>query len=218
MIGKSKFRALKTSLVQLLLLAVTGGMAFLLWRNQLTSLANGLAERATKPASTGAPINAFKSSQPIPTNVSWSLNITNAPMPAGEVVGSIHGNGFLCERAILKAGRLSLRQGQTGPPDLALTVSLGARQPEELSGKTVVVTPVAPVPAPRVVLRWKDERQEPVTEHIHSGYAMKLIFGTVANGRIHGRIFIALPDEQKSFAAGTFEADIVKPNQPLAGK
>jgi hypothetical protein len=216
--GKSTSRKLKTSLAQLLLLVATGGMAFLLWRNELTSLANGLAERATSPVKKVAPPPAFKSSQPIPSNVSWSLNITNAPMPAGEVVGSIHGNGFLCERATLKAGRLLLRQGQGGPPDLGITVTLGARQPAELSGKTVVVTPNAPVPAPRVVLRWKDDQQEPVTEHIHSGYAMKLMFGLATNDRIHGRIFIALPDEQKSFAAGTFDAEMIKPAAPLAGK
>ena len=144
--------------------------------------------------------------------------MTNAPIPNGDVVGNIHGNGFLCERATLKAGRLSLRQGTSGLPDLAITVSLGSRNLAELSGKSVVITPHAPVPAPRVVLRWKDDQQEPVTEHIHSGYAMKLWLGPLTNDRVRGKIFIALPDDQKSFAAGTFEAEVVKPSQPLAGK
>src|SRR5271165_1544110 len=43
--GKSKFQNLKASLTPLLLLIGTGGVAFFLWRDELTSLANGLAER-----------------------------------------------------------------------------------------------------------------------------------------------------------------------------
>lgn len=215
---KSGRKAVKAALAPLLVLIVTGGTAFLLWRNELTGLANGLAEKATHPAPKPQAVSAFQSSHPIPTGVSWTLNLTNAPIPNGEVVGSIHGNGFLCERATFKAGRLSLRQGTAGLPDLAVTVSMGVQQPEDLTGKAVVVTPNGTIPAPRVVIRWKDEQQEPVTEHIHGGYAMKLTFGSVQNGRIHGRIFIALPDAKKSFAAGNFEAEIIRPTPPLAGK
>lgn len=216
--GKSKHRSLKATAAPLVLLLGTGGVAFLLWHNELCSLANGLAERATNPGSKTATPPVFRSPHPVPTTVSWTLNLTNSSIPNGDVVGSIHGNGFLCERATFKAGRLSLRQGSAGVPDLGITVSMGVRQPEELKGKAVIVTPINPVPAPRVVLRWKDDQQEPVTEHIHGGYAMKLIFGTVSNGRLHGRIFIALPDDQKSFAAGNFDAEITQPNQPIAGK
>jgi len=146
------------------------------------------------------------------------MNLTNVPIPNGEVVGSIHGNGFLCEHASFKTGKLSLRQGMPGTTDLGITISLGTLQAEQLVGKAVVVTPANPVPAPRVVLRWKDDHQEPVTEHIHAGYAMKVIFGTVSAGRIRGRIFIALPDDQKSFVAGNFDAEISPSGQPLAGK
>jgi hypothetical protein len=202
----------------LLMLVVTGGIAFLLWRNDLKSLANGLAERATGPILQPVEPMVFKSPHPIPTNVTWTLSITNAAIPNSEVAGSVHGNGFLCERATFKAGRLSFRQGLTSVPDLGITVSLGVQQAEQLVGKAVVVTPKNPVPAPRVALRWKDDQREPVTEHIHSGYTMKAVFGTVTDGRLRGRIYIALPDDQKSFAAGNFNAEIVTTSQPLAGK
>jgi hypothetical protein len=216
--GKSKRRSLKAALTPLLLLIGTGGTAFLLWHDELNGLANGLAERATNPTLRKPAPSAFQSPHPIPTGVAWTLNLTNANVPNGDVVGSIYGNGFQCERATFKAGRLSLRQGLIGVPDLGITVSMGVRQPEELKGKAVIVTPNNPVPAPRIVLRWKDDQQEPVTEHIHGGYAMKLIFGPVSNGRLRGRIFIALPDERKSFAAGNFDAEITQANQPIAGK
>jgi hypothetical protein len=217
-IQKTKLQNLKASLVPVLVLMGTGSLAFLLWHSQLATLANGWAERATKSAAKVTTANVFRSPHPVPSNVTWTLNVTNAPIPNGEVVGSIHGNGFLCEHATFKADRLSLRQGSASHPDLGITVTLGGRRPEELAGKAIVVSPTIPIPAPRVVLRWKDDLQEPVTEHIHAGYAMKIIFGPIADSRISGRIFIALPDEQKSFAGGSFDAEIVRPSQPLAGK
>ena len=215
---KSRLENLKKSLVPLALLITTGGIAFLLWHNQLTSLANGLAERATGPAPKPAAPVGFSSPHPIPDTVKWTLDVTNAAMPNSQVAGAIHGFGFLCERATFKGGRLSLRQGSGAVTDLAITVSLGVRQPEQLIGKVIIVTPSNPVPAPRVALRWKDDQQEPVTQHIHSGYAMKILFGTLTSGRLHGRIYIALPDDQKSFAAGNFDAEIINPVRPLAGK
>jgi len=214
--GGARSRRLRASATSFLVLLATGGAAFLLWRNQLNSLANGLAERATRPAIQPQTVNVFQSPHPVPTQVQWSLDVTNAPIPSGDVVGRIHGNGFLCERATLKGGRLSLRQGSPTSPDLGITVALGVRQPEELSNKLIVIT--TNTPGPRVALRWKDELQEPVTQRVHASYAMKVIFGQAVGDRIHGRIYIALPDELKSFAAGNFDAEIVKPAQPLAGR
>jgi hypothetical protein len=217
-LGSSRARNLKASLIPVLVLCGTGSIAFLLWHNELTSLANGLVERAASSAPNQSAPHPFQSPHPVPSGVSWTLNVTNAVIPNGELAGRIHGNGFLCERSSFKAGRLSFRQGASSLPDLGITVSLGVRQPEDLNGKAIVVAPNGPGQAPRVVLRWKDDQQEPVTEHIHAGYAMKLVFGPVVEGRIRGRIFIALPDDQKSFAGGNFEAEISRPIQPLANK
>jgi hypothetical protein len=215
---KSALEHFKASLIPVSLLVATGGVAFFLWHGEINTLANKLADRATRSPAKAPPAPAFRSSYPIPDNVLWSLNPTNAAIPSGEVVGSIHGHGFRCERAVLKGDRLSLRQGAAGPPDLGFTVTLSAKRAEELSGKAILVSPNVPVSAPRVVLRWKDDLQEPVTQHFHSGYAMKLMFGRIADGKIYGRIYIALPDEQKSFAAGNFEAEVTSPIDPIVGK
>jgi hypothetical protein len=214
---KSALEQLK-GFMPLSLLVATAGAAFCLWHGEIITLANKLADRATRSPVKAPAAPAFRSSYPIPDNVRWSLNPTNAAIPGGEVVGSIHGHGFRCERAVLKEDRLSLRQGAAGPPDLGFTVTLSATRAEELSGKVVMISPNAPVSAPRVVLRWKDDQQEPVTQHFHSGYAMKLMFGRIADGKIYGRIYIALPDEQKSFAAGNFEAEVTRPIEPIVGK
>jgi hypothetical protein len=215
--GKAAHRRGRGVLIPLVLLVSTAGIAFFLWHNQLTRLANGFADRATRAPAHEPPPMPFRSPHPIPSNIAWTLNATNVAIPDSAVAGSVHGQGFLCERAVLKGDRLSLRQGPAGPPELGITVSLSGRNAQELSGKTVFVNPSTPVPAPRVVLRWKDDQQEPVTQHIHAGYAMKLLFGRIAENKIYGRIYIALPDEQKSFAAGNFEAEISRAAEPLAG-
>jgi hypothetical protein len=196
----------------------TGGVAFLLWHNQLTRLANRVAEKAAGPMPQPATPNAFASPHQVPSNVNWTLNPTNAPIPAGDVAGRVHGHGFLCEHATWKSGRLSLRQGPTGSPDLGITISLGPRQPEDFGGKVILVNPATPAPGPRIVLRWKSDQQEPITEHVHVGYALKLIFAPVVDGRVRGKVYIALPDDEKSFAAGNFDAEIVGTTRPLAGK
>jgi len=40
------------------------------------------------------------------------------------------------------------------------------------------------------------------------GYVMKLSFAQAQNGRVAGRIYVCLPDEEKTVVAGTFEAEI----------
>ncbi len=176
------------------------------------------AVRAPAPAGTNAlpqpvaPV-ALNTKYPIPTNITWTLDLTNAVFPETTAAGSIHGSGFLCERAILQGGRLSLLQGKTSPWDLAIVVNLFARQGEELSGKTVQIPSDRPR-APHVVLRWKDEQQQVRSDTISSGYALNVVFGGATNGRMPGKIYICLPDETKSFVAGTFDAEIKKAPPP----
>jgi hypothetical protein len=150
-------------------------------------------------------------SYPIPTNINWSLNLANATFPDMIAAGSIHSSGFFCERATIQGGLLTLRQGRGSPPDLGITVYLVAKQGEDLSGKTAEVTPERIAPAPRVVLRWKEQNGKSATETLTGGYALKLAFGQAANGWILGRIYICLPDAAHSFVAGTFSAEIRHP-------
>ncbi len=152
----------------------------------------------------------------MPTNISWTLDLTNAVFPDTAAAGRIHGSGFFCEKAVLRGGQLILAQGKTFPWDLGLALRLIARQGEELSHKTVEITPDRPH-ALQVVLRWKDEQQHAATETIDHGYLLKVAFGQATNGRMPGQIYICLPDEAKSFVAGAFDAEIKKPTPQKSG-
>jgi hypothetical protein len=155
-----------------------------------------------------------KSVYPVPTNVSWSLNLANQKFPDAVAAGQIRGSGFQCERAVLQGGNLSLRQGKTWPPDLGISIALFAKQGEELSGKSVEVSADRQPPVPRVVLRWKDENGQPLSHNFQSGNALKLQFGEAASGRMPGRIYLCFPDDSKSVVAGAFDAEIRKPSPP----
>ena len=159
---------------------------------------------------------ALNTNYPVPANITWTLDLTNAVVPDATAAGRIHGSGFLCEKAYLQGGHLSLSQGKTWPWDMGLTVHLYARQGEELSGKTVQIPPDR-LRAPRVILRWKDAQQQPATETINNGYALRVVFGQATNSHMPGNIYICLPDSDKSFVAGTFDAEITRLPPPSPG-
>jgi hypothetical protein len=186
--------------VALVVTLLVGGTAMFLWVEDILKLP--IRQKVVTPP---------KTVYPVPVNVAWTMELTNAAIPEEVVAGSLNGNGFLCERAILRGGTLSLRQGRTWPPELGVSVILPAPQGELLSGKTILVGAQRPPPVPKVILRWKDEQQEPVVKEFTNGYVLKLAFGEANNGRMPGKIHVSFPDAAHSFAAGTFEAEIRKP-------
>ena len=166
------------------------------------------------PAITKAPPAATKPTVPLPPPASeatnWTLNLAEAKIPDAPANGSVIGRGFKLERATIQQGRLDLRQGPKWPPDLGVSVHLFAERTEDLSGRTVTIE-ANRATAPRTILRWKDERGEPVTQDYRQGYALRVEFGQVTNEHLPGKIFIAFPDDPKSYAAGTFNAEIRRP-------
>ena len=203
--------------IGLVVVVCAAGGATFAFRDKIFKSNRGQSDGAAKKIA--APPKVY----PIPTNISWTMDLSEATIPDATAVGSIHASGFFCERATLQGGHLTLRQGRSGPADLGITVQLFAKQGEELSGKSVEIKPERTAPLPKIVLRWKDEQQKAVTKNILEGYSLKVAFGEAANGRIPGRIYISLPDENKSFVAGTFNAEIrkvtpPKPKQPVAQK
>lgn len=204
-------KSLIATIVLVALICAVGGAAYAFRAKIFRSSRDRAQAQANAPGKKPAPPPRI---YPIPTNINWTLDLSEATIPEATAVGEIHASGFFCERATLQGGHLTLRQGRSGPADLGITVELFAQQGEDLAGKTVEIQPDRAPPLPRVVLHWKDQQQKAATRKIIGGYALKVSFGAAANGRIPGKIYISLPDENKSFVAGTFNAEIRKPNPP----
>ena len=169
---------------------------------------------ATNPAARPKPPPPPRLVRAIPTNTFWTLQLTNAVLPDGIAAGSLRGSGFLCDRATLQGGNLSLRQPHSGLLDLGVTIQLPVWQGEQWSGKTIELTPEQPPPVPRVTLQWRNEQDKTSRQNITNGYALKLSFGQAVGGQIPGKLYLALPDPAKSFVAGNFDAEIKRPPAP----
>ncbi|MCX6895929.1 MAG: hypothetical protein NTZ16_10620 [Verrucomicrobia bacterium] len=147
---------------------------------------------------------------PAANDPNWKLDLAGVILPDAPAAGRLNGKEFFCQRASLLGGSLSLRQGNKWPPELGVIISLHAVHSADLAGKTIAVTTNLTA-APRVSLRWKDDQQQPATENFNGGYALRVEFGALAGERLPGKIYLCLPDEQKSYVAGSFTAEILKP-------
>jgi DNA-directed RNA polymerase subunit RPC12/RpoP len=206
--------------ITLLILLCAAGAALYMFRDQVFPSNHQQARATTKQPGKHKGKPAAASVNPVPTNIVWSLDLTNATFPETTAGGRIQGSGFTSERASLEGGTLSLRQGKGWPPELGIAILLRARPGEDFTGKTVEVAPNQPPPVPRLILRWKDDQQQPAKQEFNGGYALKLAFGQPANGHRPGKIYLCLPDAAKSVVAGTFDAELrkPKPSQPKGSK
>jgi hypothetical protein len=192
----------------LLLLAGCAAAAFL-FHDQLFKF--GGHPTVSVPAPTNAPpTNSVATAGTLHgRETNWLLNLEAVPFPDTPAAGRIHGQDFLCERTLLQAGALILREGTKGAPDFALVINFSGAQAEVLAGKTINITSNAPLAA-RVTLRWQ-ETDQTVKDNFSTGYALRLEFGPLNDNHIPGKIYFCAPDDARSYVAGTFDAEIRQP-------
>jgi DNA-directed RNA polymerase subunit RPC12/RpoP len=160
----------------------------------------GVANQAVKPAMVA----------PQASDTNWTLNLDGVTnLPDTPAAGRIHALDFIVERANFQNGILTLRTGARGPLDFGCTINFSGAQAEALSGQTIHVTTNADTAA-RVTLHWKSDADSG-RDNFTNGYAMRLEFGTLANNRLPGKIYLCTPDAEKSYLMGTFNADARKP-------
>ena len=199
--------------VGVVLLAAAAGAVVAL-RDKLFKPAQGPVSANTNAPGAGvtsAPVVFVLAAPGSETN--WTLNLAGQAMPEAPASGRLNGRAFALERASAQGGTLTFRQGLKTPAETSFTVYLFARQGEDLARQTVNIESNWTNP-PKIVLRWKDQQQQPITRTYRQGYAMRIEFGAVANGRLPGRIYLCVPDDARSYVAGSFEAEIRKPTPP----
>ena len=138
----------------------------------------------------------------------WMLNLEAATIPDSPVAGRIHERDFICDRAILQGGALTLR----GAADLGATINFGGVLPEALVGQSINVATNAEKAA-RVILRWKEGNLS-LRENFTNGYALRIEFGLLENNHLPGKVYLCMPDAEKSYITGNFNAEIRKPKPP----
>ncbi len=151
---------------------------------------------------------------PLATAV-WSLTPPEGSIPPGRAHGSISTTDFVPDIARLeRAGRLyvlSLQQSSGGVIDRGIRVYLHPPGGASPAGQSWTVSPDTRNPAvPEVAKLWKSDPKYAAREkRFYSGYALQLELGSPAkDGAIPGKIFLALPDPEKSVVAGDFKAAV----------
>jgi DNA-directed RNA polymerase subunit RPC12/RpoP len=175
------------------------------------------APTTTAPVATTKPKPKEKPAPVAPpaNDTNWMLALDTSEIPDTPVVGRVHAQNFIVERALFRNGSLTIQQGTHGM-ELEAVINFSGAQPEDMSGKTINVTTNADKAAP-ITLRWKDDSGgKPPKEIYDAGYALRLEFGTLANNRLPGKIYLCLPDPEKSYLLGSFKADAhkLKPKAP----
>lgn len=162
---------------------------------------------AGKPA---RPVPATNAPAPMPAppsddDTNWLLNLAGVRLPDSPAGGRIHGQAFHLDRAVFAHGTLILRTGRHGPVTLGVSISFKGAQAAALAGKNINILADTNKSA-RVTLHW----QEDSTAHHESyeiNYALRLEFEALAGRHLPGRIYLCLPDPEKSYVLGRFEAE-----------
>jgi hypothetical protein len=140
----------------------------------------------------------------------WTDDLSKMKAPDKPASGKLLGGDFKVENAQLGGGRvLTLRQGKEFLPDAAVIIFLGLNPGDTLEGKKfeVAVTDEVGKPPHIHVRRMPPGEKQPQASAFVSGYAMKLEFGKAQGGKIPGKIYLCMPDDQKSYVAGTFTVE-----------
>ncbi len=146
---------------------------------------------------------------PRTSQLGWTMNLSNVNTPVTPASGRIHGEAFLVETAKMENNILTLRQGKDFFPDRAVTIFMFLKKGEALEDRTFNISTDHGFGAPHIHMKWRDEgKKAPETKIFMKEYALRLQFKERENGALPGSIFLSLPDDSKSFVAGTFLAEL----------
>jgi len=142
----------------------------------------------------------------------WTLDIASAKIPSGKANGTISGSPFVIDRAYLQkmptGYALTVRQGGGYQADREVLISLPLKPSENLDARTWKIGPSTTNTSPRITKRWMAGGRQ-YTKVYTNGYVLTLEFGKSSMDGLPARIFVALPDEEKTVVGGSFEASFL---------
>ena len=170
------------------------------------------AEMATKPDPTLAmPMIA-------PT---WSLDAAAATIPQGRVNGSSGGKDWHIDNVRLDRGPalalLTFQEGAGTAADHEVLIYLPAPAAENLAGKKWSVTKESTSrQTMQIIRKWTaDPRYAPTQKAFPKGYVLKLELDEPTRDWQQGRIYLALPDTNKTVLAGEFSISVPRKPESL---
>jgi hypothetical protein len=142
----------------------------------------------------------------------WEMDPAKHTIPAGGVKGRVGGAEVSLEAAV-EGNDLVFRTGKDVTPERRMLLKLRKSADESLENRKWAVRQDTPAGAavPEV---WLELPPQPI-HAFSSGYALTLELGQRKDGKVPGKVYLSLPDDEKSFLAGTFTADYARaPGEP----
>ncbi len=200
-------------LIGVIVLVLAAGATTFVFRGKIFR-----SENAAMPKTVAAITNSAPPPKPAPvappaSDTNWMMVLDDAVTPNMTAAGRIHGQDFICERVNFQNGTLTLRAGARGPIESGVQINFSGALAESLAGQTINVIADTNKSA-RITLHWKDASGTIQKENYDDSYALRLEFGALGKNRLSGKIYLCLPDAEKSYLMGTFNADARKPKPP----
>lgn len=167
----------------------------------------------TPPPAEAAP-PAEPVEKPLPVIApAYHLDLAEAEIPKSRLNGQVGGTNFAPESLRLDAAAgvqvLRFTEGALTSPEREILIYLRPKPGAALAGEKFSISKeMRGAGVPQISKRWKsDPRYAAQIKTYSTGYAMKLEFGEpTAEGVLPGKIYLALPDPEKSVVAGLFKA------------
>jgi DNA-directed RNA polymerase subunit RPC12/RpoP len=138
-----------------------------------------------------------------PAKSEWTSDISKVSFPDHSVSGKLHGSDFTLKTASFRNGDLKLSDGN----GMLLDVY---RLDKDIEGQRYEIKSTDNDNTnPRIKMTW-NEGDVAQASTFNKGYGMKLQFDQAINRTISGRIYLCLPDNSKSYVAGTFKVRLPK--------
>jgi DNA-directed RNA polymerase subunit RPC12/RpoP len=138
-----------------------------------------------------------------PAKSGWTSDISKISFPDHPVSGKLHGFDFTLKTASFRNGDLKISSGN----GMLLDVF---RLDESVEGQRYEIHSIdSDSTNPHVKMTWNEGDVVQTSTYI-KGYGMKLQFDQAINRTISGRIYLCLPDNSKSYVAGTFKVRLPK--------
>lgn len=136
----------------------------------------------------------------------WTTDLDKMSFPNHPARGEIHGTNF------------AFRTASYRPPNVRITSANHLLMElrgvgDTIEGKSYEIHATDANKAnPRVRIVWNEEGAS-ASVVFSKGYAMRLEFGQAVNGVVRGKIYVCLPDDAKSYVAGTISVKLLpRPN------
>ena len=133
------------------------------------------------------------------------MDPANHTVPGRPAFGRIAGRPFGPDVS-LQGNTLVFRQAKGGPE---VTIELPVKPGQAPDGLRVVVHPDQKGAVPKVTVKARKAKgkDDPEARPVEK-YALTLELGQRNKDGLPGKVYLCLPDEEKSYLVGTFEAEI----------